>query len=112
MEIKGRDLMAGVPRILSVNSDEIREAIAEPTHIILETIKIALENTPPELASDIVDKGITLAGGGALLKNLDILIHEETGLPVSIADDPLSTVVRGTGKALDELDRLKGITVN
>ncbi len=112
LEIKGRDLIAGVPRVLSVNGDEIREAIAEPTHIILETIKIALENTPPELASDIIDKGITLAGGGALLKNLDILIHEETGLRVTIADDPLSTVVLGTGKALDQLDRLKGITLN
>ncbi len=112
MEIKGRDLVAGVPRVMEVASDEIREAIAEPVHAILEAIKIALEKTPPELAADIVDKGIVLAGGGALLKNLDTLIRQETGLPVTIAEDPLSAVVLGTGRALDELDRLKGITIN
>ncbi|MFO1519334.1 MAG: rod shape-determining protein [bacterium] len=112
IEIKGRDLVAGVPRVMEVGSDEIREAIAEPVFAIVEAVKIALERTPPELAADIVDKGIVLAGGGALLKNLDVLIREETGLPVTIADDPLSAVVLGTGKALDELDRLKGITVN
>lgn len=112
LEIKGRDLIAGVPRILTVNSEEIREAISEPIGIIINTIKTALENTPPELASDIIDKGIMLAGGGALLKGLDHLLHEETGLPVMVADDPLSTVVLGTGKALDELDKLKGITIN
>jgi rod shape-determining protein MreB len=112
LEIKGRDLVAGVPRVMEVNSDEIREAIAEPVNAIVEAVKIALERTPPELAADIVDKGIVLAGGGALLKSLDVLLREETGLPVTIADDPLSAVVLGTGKALDELDRLKGITVN
>ena len=112
LEIKGRDLVAGVPRVLEVNSDEIREAIAEPVNAILEAVKIALERTPPELAADIVDKGIVLAGGGALLKNLDVLLREETGLPVTIAEDPLSAVVLGTGKALDELDRLRGITIN
>jgi len=112
LEIKGRDLVAGVPRVMEVNSDEIREAIAEPVNAIVEAVKIALEKTPPELAADIVDKGIVLAGGGALLKNLDVLLREETGLPVTIADDPLSAVVLGTGKALDELDRLKGITIN
>ena len=112
LEIKGRDLVAGVPRVMEVNSDEIREAIAEPVNAIVEAVKIALERTPPELAADIVDKGIVLAGGGALLKNMDVLLREETGLPVTIAEDPLSAVVLGTGKALDELDRLKGITVN
>ena len=112
MDIKGRDLVAGVPRVMEVNSDEIREAIAEPVNAIVEAVKIALERTPPELAADIVDKGIVLAGGGALLKNLDVLLRVETGLPVTIADDPLSAVVLGTGKALDELDRLKGITIS
>ncbi len=112
LEIKGRDLVAGVPRVMEVNSDEIREAIAEPVNAIVEAVRIALERTPPELAADIVDKGIVLSGGGALLKNLDILLREETGLPVTISDDPLSAVVLGTGKALDDLDRLKGITVN
>ncbi|MCE9620063.1 MAG: rod shape-determining protein [Planctomycetes bacterium] len=112
MEIKGRDLVAGVPRVMEVNSEEIRESIAEPVHAIVEAIKIALERTPPELAADIIDKGIVLAGGGALLAHLDVLIREETGLPVTIADDPLSCVVHGTGKALDQLDSLKGITVN
>ncbi len=112
LEIKGRDLVAGVPRVLEVNSEEIREAIAEPVNAIVEAVRIALEKTPPELAADIVDKGIVLTGGGALLKNLDVLLREETGLPVTIADDPLSAVVLGTGKALDELDTLRGITVN
>lgn len=111
MEIKGRDLVAGVPRVMIVNGDEIREAITEPVNAIVEAVRIALEKTPPELAADIVDKGIVLTGGGALLKNLDLLIRAETGLPVTIADDPLSAVVLGTGKALDELDSLRGITV-
>lgn len=112
IEIKGRDLVAGVPRVMEVNSDEIREAIAEAVNAIVEAVRIALEKTPPELAADIVDKGIVLTGGGALLKNLDVLIREETGLPVTIGDDPLSAVVLGTGRALDELDTLRGITVN
>lgn len=112
MDIKGRDLVAGVPRIMEVNSDEVREAIAEPVNAIVEAVRIALEKTPPELAADIMDKGIVLTGGGALLKNLDVLLREETGLPVSIGDDPLSAVVLGTGRALDELDTLRGITVN
>jgi len=112
MEIKGRDLVAGVPRIMEVNSEEIREAIAEPVLAIVEAVKVALERCPPELAADIVDKGIVLAGGGALLAQIDVLLREETGLPVTIADDPLSCVVFGTGKALDQLDTLKGITVN
>ena len=111
MEIKGRDLVAGVPKTLTINSEEIREAILEPINAIVEAVKITLERTPPELAADIVDKGIVLTGGGALLRNLDILLREETGLPVTIAEDPLCCVVLGTGKALDQLDVLKGITV-
>lgn len=111
IEVKGRDLVAGVPRILQVNSDEIREAIAEPVHSIVEAIKTTLERTPPELAGDIVDKGIVMAGGGALLSGIDKLIREETGLPVTIAEDPLSCVVLGSGKALDELDVLREIAL-
>ncbi|MBI4412067.1 MAG: rod shape-determining protein [Deltaproteobacteria bacterium] len=112
MEIKGRDLVNGIPRVLQVNSDEIREAIAEPVHSIVEAIKTTLERTPPELAGDVVDKGIVLAGGGALLRGLDKLIHEETGLPVTVAEDPLSCVVIGSGKALDELDVLREIALS
>ncbi len=112
MEIKGRDLISGIPKTLTINEDEIREALAEPVNIILETIKVILENTPPELASDIVDKGIILAGGGALLKGLDLLIREETGLPVFVAEDPLTAVVRGVGKMLDELDLLRRVAIN
>lgn len=111
MEIKGRDLVAGVPKTLTIHSEEVREAIMEPINAIVEAVKITLERTPPELAADIVDKGIVLTGGGALLRNLDILLREETGLPVTVAEDPLCCVVMGTGKALDQLDVLKGITV-
>ena len=107
MEIKGRDLVSGIPRYLTVNSDEIREAISEPVLQIIDAIKNTLENTPPELAGDIVDKGIMLAGGGALIKGLDQLIHQQTSLPVTVADDPLSCVALGAGKALDQLDLLK-----
>ncbi len=106
MEVKGRDLVAGLPKTLEVNSDEIREALQEPINAIVEAVRIALERTPPELSADIVDKGIVLAGGGALLKNLDILLREETGLPVIIADDPMSAVVLGSGKVLDDFDNL------
>lgn len=111
MEIKGRDLVAGVPRVLTVNSDEVREAIQEPVNAIVDAVKMTLEKTPPELAADIVDKGIVLTGGGALLKNLDVLLREETGLPVTVAEDPLTCVVLGTGRALAQLEVLKGITV-
>ncbi|HOE16449.1 MAG TPA: rod shape-determining protein [Syntrophorhabdaceae bacterium] len=110
MEIKGRDLIAGIPKALEISSKEIREAIAEPVNAIVEAIRIALEQTPPELAADIVDKGIVISGGGALLKNLDLLIKEVTRLPVIIADNPLTAVAEGTGKALDEVNLLKVIT--
>ena len=100
-EVKGRDLIAGAPKIIEVTSDEIRDALSDPVTEVVEAIKVSLEKTPPELAADIVDNGIVLAGGGALLSNLDILIKEKTGLPVAIAEDPLTCVVRGCGKALE-----------
>lgn len=112
MEIKGRDLISGIPKTLAINEDEIREALQEPVNVILDTIKVILENTPPELAADIVDRGIVLAGGGALLRGLDLLIREETGLPVILAEDPITAVVRGVGKMLDELDLLKKVALN
>jgi rod shape-determining protein MreB len=111
VEVKGRDLISGIPKIIEIDSEEVREAIMEPIIIIVDTIKSALEQIPPELAGDIVDRGIVLTGGGALLRNMDLLIREETGLPVTIADDPLSTVVRGSGMALDELNLLKEVAV-
>lgn len=109
--VKGRDLVAGIPRTFDVNSDEIREAILEPVTSIVEAVKFTLERTPPELASDIVDRGIMLSGGGALLRNLDKLITDETGLPVRVADDPLTSVVLGSGRALEELHRYRDVTV-
>ncbi len=112
MEVKGRDLVSGIPKTLEIGAQEIREALSEPINAIVEAVRIALERTPPELAADIVDKGIVLAGGGALLRNLDQLLREETGLPVVIAEDPLSCVVLGSGKVLDELDLLKQVTVS
>ena len=111
MLIKGRDLVSGIPKTIEIDSDEIRESIQEQIDAIVETIKIALEQTPPELASDIVDRGIVLTGGGALLKNLDHLLRLETGLPITLTEDPLSTVVLGSGKALDEIDVLKEVLV-
>lgn len=110
MEVKGRDLIAGAPKIIEVTSDEIRDALADPVSRVVEAIKVALEKTPPELAADIVDNGIILAGGGSLLANLDILIKEKTGLPVSLAEDPLTCVVRGCGKALESLSLLRQVT--
>src|SRR5512137_824351 len=112
MEIKGRDLVAGVPKIIEITDEEIREALMEPVRQVVESVRIGLERTPPELASDIVDKGIVLAGGGALLRNLDVLLREETGLPVTLADDPLTAVVMGAGKALDEISLLRDVTVD
>ncbi|MCU0615436.1 MAG: rod shape-determining protein [Desulfobacterales bacterium] len=111
IEVKGRDLVSGIPKILAIDSEEVREAISEQIDAIVESVKIALEQTPPELAADIVDRGIVLTGGGALLKNLDRLLREETGLPITIADDPLSTVARGSGMALDNIEVLKQVTI-
>jgi rod shape-determining protein MreB len=110
MEVKGRDLVAGVPRTVEINSDEVRDALSEPINAIVQAVMKALEYTPPELSADIIDKGIVLTGGGALLKNLDVLLREETGLPVMVCDDPISAVVLGSGKALDNLDLLREIT--
>jgi rod shape-determining protein MreB len=111
MEIKGRDLVAGVPKTVEITDEEIRESIVEPINAIVEAVRIGLERTPPELASDIVDKGIVLAGGGALLRNLDTLLREQTGLPVMLADEPLEAVVMGAGKVLDELTLLRDIAI-
>ncbi len=112
VEVKGRDMVAGIPKTLEVTSEEIREALQEPLRMIVEAVKTALERTPPELAADIVDKGIVLAGGGALLRNLDVLLREETDLPVMIAEDPLTAVVLGSGKALDQEALLKTVAVS
>ena len=111
MEVKGRDLVDGIPKTLVVSSEEIREALSETVSIIIEAVKQALEQTPPELAADIVDRGIVLTGGGALLRNLDKRLREETGLPVLIADDPLSSVVLGAGKMLQDFELLKRVAV-
>ena len=109
MEIKGRDLVGGIPKTLEISSKDIREAIAEPVNAIVDSVRLALERTPPELAADIVDKGIVLSGGGAMLKNLDLLIKEVTRLPVIVADNPLTAVVEGAGRVLDEMSLLKEI---
>lgn len=112
MEVKGRDLVAGVPRTVVVDADEMRDALSEPVNSIVEAVKVALERTPPELAADIVDKGIVLTGGGSLLRNMDVLLREETGLPVMLSEDPLTAVVMGAGKALDQISTLlKGVTI-
>ena len=112
IEIKGRDLITGIPKTITISSKEIQEAIKEPVDLIVQAIKNVLENTPPELAADIVDRGITLSGGGALLKNLDRLIQEETGLEVKIAEDTMTCVALGAGKALEEIERLKEVMVD
>ncbi len=109
MEIKGRDLMNGVPKEILISERQTAEALAEPVGAIIEAVKVALEHTEPELAADIVDKGIVLTGGGGLLSNLDFVLRHATGLPVSLADDPLSCVVLGTGRALEEMKRLKDV---
>ncbi|NDY41961.1 rod shape-determining protein [Dissulfurirhabdus thermomarina] len=111
MEIKGRDLVTGVPKTIVIDSDEVRQAISEQVDAIVEAVRVALEQTPPELAADIVDRGIVLTGGGALLRNLDKLLREKTSLPIIISDDPLSSVVLGSGKALDNLDILREIVI-
>jgi rod shape-determining protein MreB len=112
VEVKGRDLVAGVPKTLTINSDEVRDALAEPVNAIVEAVRVVLERTPPELSADIVDRGIVLSGGGSQLKNLDVLLREETGLPVMVSENPQLAVVLGTGKALDELKLLKEVTIH
>jgi len=112
IEVKGRDLVSGIPKILTIDSEEIRIAISEQIDAIVETVKMALEQTPPELSADIVDRGIVLTGGGALLKNLDKLFMEHTGLPITVADDPLTTVALGSGKVLDNIEILKQVVIS
>jgi rod shape-determining protein MreB len=112
MEVKGRDMIAGIPKTVVVNSDEIRDALNEPLNAIVDAVLSALERTPPELAADISDKGIVLTGGGALLTNLDVLLREETGLPVMVCDDPISAVVLGSGRALDHIELLRQVTLS
>lgn len=110
-DVRGRDLLTGIPKMLEVTDEEIREALQEPLESIIDVIKEALEHTPPELAADIVEKGIVLSGGGSMLRNLDVLIREHTGLPVILVDDPLTSVVMGSGRVLDELSKLGKVLV-
>lgn len=112
LEIKGRDLLDGIPKNITITSEEIRKSIAEQVDSIVQAVRIALEQTPPELAADIVDRGIVLTGGGALLKGLDQLLRDQTNLPITVVDDPLSTVVIGTGKALDNINILKNVCID
>lgn len=111
IEVKGRDLVSGIPKILTIDSEEIREAISEQVETIVEAVHAALEQTPPELSADVVDRGIILTGGGSLLKDLDTRLREETKLPITITEDPLSTVVLGSGKALDNIDILREVAI-
>ncbi len=111
IEVKGRDLTKGIPKVLSIDSEEIRMAISEQIDAIVQTVKTVLEQTPPELAADIVERGIVLTGGGALLKNMDKLLSEEVGLPITITEDPLSTIALGAGKALDSIEILKQVMI-
>ena len=112
MEVRGRNLSEGVPRSFTISSNEILEALTEPINNIVSAVKNALEQTPPELGADIADRGMMLTGGGALLRDLDRLLNEETGLPVLVAEDPLTCVVRGCGLALEQMDRLGSIFTN
>jgi rod shape-determining protein MreB len=112
MDVKGRDLVAGLPKMVTVTSEEIREALSEPVAQIVEAVRITLERTPPELSADLIEKGLVMAGGGSLLRGIDKLISEETGLPVHLADDPLTAVALGTGKVLGELKYLKRLSVS
>ena len=112
MEIKGRHLLEGIPKTLTINDEEIREALAEPINKIVEAVRVALERTPPELSADIVDRGILLTGGGSMLNNLDKRLREETGLPLSMAEDPLGSVVQGAGKMLNDFDLLRKISID
>jgi rod shape-determining protein MreB len=111
MEIKGRDLIEGIPKTISITAEEVGEALSDTIDIIVNAVRVALERTPPELSADIVDKGVVITGGGALVKNLDVRMKEETGLPIFLAEDPLCTAVLGTGKMLDDLDLLRRINV-
>ncbi|MFQ5916612.1 MAG: rod shape-determining protein [Candidatus Binatia bacterium] len=112
MEIKGRDVVAGVPKTVMISDGEIRDSLLDPINQVVEAVRVSLERTPPELASDIVDRGIILAGGGSLLRNLDTLLKEETGLQVVLADDPLTSVVMGAGRTLDEISLLREVSIN
>ena len=112
MEVKGRNLSEGVPRSFTISSNEILEALTEPLNNIVSEVKKALEETPPELGADIAERGLVLTGGGALLHDLDRLLTEETGLPVIVADDPLTCVARGSGMALEKMDKLGSIFAN
>ena len=112
MEVTGRDLNTGLPRNIVITSSNVQEAISASINEIIETVKITLEKTPPELASDIMEKGIVLAGGGALIKNLDKLLSEKTGMPVYVAEDPLDCVVKGTGKTLENIEKLRTVLIN
>jgi rod shape-determining protein MreB len=112
MEVKGRNLAEGIPRSFTISSNEILEALTDPLNSIVSAVKSALEQTPPELGADIAEKGMVLTGGGALLRELDRLLMEETGLPVIVADDPLTCVVRGSGRALEEMDKLGTVFTN
>lgn len=111
MEIKGRDLVEGVPKTVTITDREIRDALAEPVNTIVEAVRMALERTPPELSADFIDKGIVLTGGGALLRNLDVRLREETGVPVAITEDPLSSVVLGVGRILDDIELLRRVCI-
>jgi rod shape-determining protein MreB len=111
MKVKGRDLVSGIPQTIEVDSTEVNESIREQVETIVQTIKTALEQTPPELAGDIVERGMVLTGGGAFLKNLDQLLFEETGLPITIAEDPLSSVAIGSGKTLESIDILRQVMI-
>jgi rod shape-determining protein MreB len=111
MEVKGRDLVTGTPKILTIDSDEVRDMISEELNTILQAVRSALEQMPPELSADILDKGIVLTGGGSLLKNLDALLREETKVPITVSENPLFTVALGAGKALEDLSILKEVIV-
>ena len=112
MEVKGRDLVAGLPKTLTITSQEVREALLEPISTIVDSVRVTLERCPPELSADLVDRGLVLAGGGALLRGLDRLLTEETGLPVHVAEDPLSAVAEGTGRALSEIKFLRQVATS
>jgi rod shape-determining protein MreB len=112
MDVKGRDLVAGIPKVVRASSDEIREALVEPIHAIVETVHLTLEKTPPELAADIVDRGIMLVGGGSLLRDLDVVLRQETKLPILRSEDPFTAVVHGAGKSLENLDLLKSVALD